>query len=103
MGFDVEPPAGAASAPSAVTDTTAAVEEYWNSLYRSRSPGERVRMASGMFTTAKRLALAGIRQRAATQSAVAVRMALLERLHGEELTAEVRRLIASKGAPTHTG
>lgn len=78
-----------------MSDTTTAVDAYWASLYRSRTPGERVRMASGMFTTAKRLALAGIRHRAAPESAVTLRMALLERLYGEELNREVRQQIAA--------
>ena len=53
-----------------------------------------------MFASAKRLALAGLVYEDASRDATALRMALLQRLHGEEhgeeLSPAVRATVASR-------
>lgn len=83
---------------SDASDSTPGVEARLTALYQARSPSERVRMATAMFTAAKRLALAGLRHEDPERNDVALRRALLDRLYGDELTPSVRAAVAS-GAP----
>jgi hypothetical protein len=80
-----------------MTDTSASTDAHLRALFRARSPAERLRMATGMFTTAKQLALAGLQHNAPFRDHVALRMALLERLYGDELSLEVRTIVARSG------
>ena len=73
-----------------------AAEAHLRALYQSRSPGQRLRMATAMFASAKRLVLAGLVYEDASRDATALRMALLQRLHGEELSPAVRATVASR-------
>ena len=76
------------------SDTPPEVEAQLTALYQARSPAERVRMATAMYMTAKRLALSGLRHEDAHRGEIAVRRALLDRLYGEELTLAVRDAVA---------
>lgn len=73
---------------------TPAVDAHLRALLRDRTPGERVRMATAMFSGAKRLALAGLRYENAGRDPVVERLALLERLYGDDLAPEVRERVA---------
>lgn len=75
-------------------DTAPDVEAQLAALLRARSAGERLRMATGLFVGAKRLALAGTRRDGAPPDRVAERLALLTRLYGDDLTPTVRELVA---------
>ncbi len=75
-------------------DTTPAADAQLRALLRGRTPGERVRMATAMFQSAKRLALAGLRYEHADRDPTAERLALLERLYGDDLAPAIRALVA---------
>lgn len=75
-------------------DTATAVEAQLRALLRARTPGERVRMATAMFSSAKRLVLAGLRYENARRDPAAERLALLERLHGDDLSPAVHAAVA---------
>lgn len=77
-----------------MTDTSPTVEAELSALYRRRSPGARLRMATTMFTSAKRLAAAGLRTTGGDLPMAEVRSQLLERLYGDELSAGARAWIA---------
>lgn len=75
-------------------DTAPAVDAHLRALLRGRTPGERVRMATAMFSSAKRLALAGLRYENGRRDPVVERLALLERLYGDDLEPAVRARVA---------
>jgi hypothetical protein len=75
-------------------DTTPAADAQLGALLRGRTPGERVRMATAMFRSAKRLALAGLRYENAHRDPAAERLALLQRLYGDDLAPAIRALVA---------
>lgn len=66
-----------------MNDTSAAVRAQLATLYASRSAAARLRMATSLFGTGKRLAIAGIRLSAAGLDERGVRAALFVRLHGD--------------------
>jgi hypothetical protein len=76
-------------------DTTPAAEAQLRALYAARSPAERLRMATAMFGTATRVTLAGLRHEDPQREGVALRLALLERLHGDDLTPSIRAAVAA--------
>lgn len=78
-----------------MTDTSLTIEAHLSALYRQRSPGARLRMATAMFTSAKRLAAAGLRATAGDVPAMEARRQLLERMYGDELSAGARAWIAA--------
>lgn len=82
-----------------MTDTTPAVEAELRARYRARTPGARLRMATAMFATAKRLAAAGLRFGGAGPSRTELRRGLLARLYGDELTPDQRAEIAARPVP----
>ncbi|MBX3173814.1 MAG: hypothetical protein KF709_05345 [Gemmatimonadaceae bacterium] len=86
-----------------MTDTAASVDARLRELLRQRSASERVRMATGMFGSAKRLALAGLRHGGRHRDAVAERLGLLERLHGDELSPAVRAIVAARAGESESG
>lgn len=67
------------------SDTSPTVDRLLGALYRQRTPGERVRMATGGFALGKALASAGLLQRDAASSPLDTRIALARRLHGDDL------------------
>jgi hypothetical protein len=69
-----------------MSDTSEATRAQLAALYASRSAGDRLRMATSLFATAKRLATAGIRRDAADLDERGVRSMLLLRLHGDVLS-----------------
>ena len=86
-----------------MSDTSVAVRAQLAAWYAARSAGARLRMATSLFATAKRLAIAGIRRDAAGLDEPGVRAALFVRLHGdtfppEERAAVLRLLAASQHA-----
>jgi hypothetical protein len=76
-------------------DTTPAAEARLRALYGARSPAERLRMATAMFGSVTRMTLAGLRHEDPKREGVALRLALLERLHGDDLTASIRAAVAA--------
>lgn len=76
-------------------DTTPAAEAQLRAMYRARSPAERLRMATAMFGTVTRVTLAGLRHEDPQREGGALRLALLERLHGDDLTASIRAAVAA--------
>lgn len=81
-----------------MNDTNSAVEAQLSAMYRARTPVARLRMATAMFSSAKHMAVAGLRLGGIGPSAVELRRGLLNRLYGDELTPAQRAEIA-EGAP----
>lgn len=77
-------------------DTTSAAEAELRALFRARSPAQRLRMATTMFGTATRLAVAGLRHEEPHRDGIALRLALLERLYGDDLTPAVKEAVAAQ-------
>lgn len=75
-------------------DTSLTIEAQLSALYRQQSPGARLRMATALFASARRLAVAGLRATAGDVLATEVRRQLLERMYGDELSAGARAWIA---------
>jgi hypothetical protein len=72
---------------------SAAVRAQLATLYASRSAAVRFRMATSLFGTAKRLAMAGIRLSAAGLDERAVRAALFVRLHEDQVPQSERAAV----------
>jgi hypothetical protein len=76
-------------------DTAPEVEAKLRALFRARSPAQRVRMATEMYGMVTRLMLAGLQSQQPHRDAFALRLALLERLHGDQLTPAAREAVAA--------
>ena len=72
-----------------MSDTLAATEAYLDERYRTVTPGQRIEMACGMFTTAVQLARAGICAAEPELPESEIRVRLLTRLYARDLPAEV--------------
>jgi hypothetical protein len=79
-------------------DTSPQVDAQLRALYRAKSPGDRLRMATVMFGTAKRLSLAGLKHENSDLSGTALRVALLQRLYGDDLSSEIINAVAALGS-----
>jgi hypothetical protein len=79
-------------------DTSPQVEAQLRALYQAKSPGDRLRMATVMFGAAKRLSLAGLKHENANLEGTALRVALLQRLYGDDLSPEIIDLVAASGS-----
>lgn len=77
-----------------MNDTPRVIEEELRRRLLARAPGDRVRMSSSMFATAKALASAGLRLVNPAISARDLRYGLLLRLYGDELSERDRVAIA---------
>jgi hypothetical protein len=71
-----------------VNDTEPWAAEAVAELMRQRTPGERVRMASSMFATARELMLAGLRAEHPDASPEEMRMLVLERTYRADFSEE---------------
>jgi hypothetical protein len=65
-----------------MSDTSIEIEQLQRRLMMERSPGARLRMATGMFRTARALAAAGARARLGPLTEAALRRELLLRFFG---------------------
>lgn len=79
-----------------MNDTPPDVARAVRVMYQSRTPDERVRMACGMFDTAKALATAGIRLNTPGISDVDLRIALFERFYSRDVDARARAAIIGR-------
>ena len=79
-----------------MTDTSPDVEAMLTDRYRALSPGSRLRMATAMFSSGKRLALAGVLAAGGDHSSAALRRRLLDRLFGDELPRSVKEQILAR-------
>ena len=79
-------------------DTSVQVEAQLRALYQARSPGQRLRMATVLFGTAKRLLIAGLKHENADLAGTELRVALLQRLYGDDLSPETRAAVAARGS-----
>lgn len=79
-----------------MSDTLTETDAYLDARYRERSPGERIEMTCGMFQTAVQMARAGICAAEAGLSESEVRVRLLARLHGDDLSPAMLEKIASR-------
>ena len=77
-------------------DTTEDVAATLRLMYQSRTPDERVRMACGLFDTARALATAGIRLETPGISDVDLRIALFERFYGRDVDARAHAAIIAR-------
>mgnify|MGYP005836013401 CR=1 FL=1 len=69
-----------------MSDTPHEISTMLIERYQGRSPGERLRMVTGMFRAASALARAGIRAQDPGADEPTIRARLLRRLHGGDLT-----------------
>lgn len=79
-----------------MTDTSAEVEAMLTARYRALSPKTRLRMATAMFSSGKRMAVAGVLATEGEQSAAMLRRRLLDRLYGDELPRDVKEQILAR-------
>lgn len=79
-----------------MSDTSPETRAQLAALYAARSAAARLRMATSLFSTAKRLAIAGIRRTAVDLDERGLRAALFDRLHGNLISDEARAAILSK-------
>jgi hypothetical protein len=79
-----------------MSDTSAATEAYLTARYRELSPGQRIEMACGMWTTAVAMARAGIGAAAAGLSESEQRVMLVERLYAGDLAPAVMSALIAR-------
>ena len=79
-----------------MTDTAPDVVREVRERYRALSPSERVVMTSGMFDTAKALAVAGIQAANPGISEVDLRIAVFDRFYGRDVTTADRVAIVER-------
>ena len=79
-----------------MNDTSEDVALIIRERYRAMTPTERIRMASGMFETARALATAGIQAQHPDLDAVELRVALFDRLYGRDYSAADREEIVAR-------
>jgi hypothetical protein len=79
-----------------MNDTSPEVETYLAGRFAALLPGERVAMACGMFSTAMRVARAGILAAEPGLDEPAIRLRLLQRFYGDELSQVVMMAVASR-------
>ena len=79
-----------------MSDTPEHVERLYNEMLLSRTPLERLRMASRMYDSAKKLVIAGIRDRNPHLTLSQLRAHLFLRMYGSDFTrAEREKIIKS--------
>ena len=78
---------------SVLKDTDPKIEAIYNNMLLSCSGAERVQMASSMFATAKKLALASLRQKYPKANEDKLRGQLFLRFYGEDFSCEERTRI----------
>jgi len=81
-----------------MNDTSIEVEQLQRRLLMERSPAERLRMATGMFRTARALSTAGVLAQLGPVSAERLRRELLWRFYGIDRSIEL--VVHSAAAPT---
>lgn len=77
-----------------MNDTSKDIEIRRNRMMALKTPGERIRMVSSMFDTAKTLAEAGIKRNHHSLSRAQMRSQMFMRLYGESFSAvEIARMM----------
>jgi len=71
-----------------MNDTTTEFQDKYQKLIMARSPSDRVAMACRMFSTARSLMIAGIRDGNGDVHENVIRRLLFQRLYGDDLPAE---------------
>lgn len=79
-----------------MSDTLASTELYLDERYRRLTPGQRIEMACGMFSTAVQLARAGVCAAEPGLGESEIRVRLLERLYSEDLPGESIAAISAR-------
>lgn len=79
-----------------MSDTLATTEAYLTARYRELSPGQRIEMACGMWTTAVTMARAGIGDAAAGLSESEQRVMLVKRLYAGDLAPAVMSALIAR-------
>ena len=78
-----------------MSDTTPQVDAAFTAMFATRSPGERVRMMSEMFETARRLLTAGIRAEQPGITDTELRVQVLLRTYHDDLdSGELEKIAA---------
>ena len=93
------PPGGVASdrgGSIAMSDMPPSVAARYRALLDERSSADRLRMCTGMFAAARRLALAGVRQVHGELTELAARRHLFLRFYGSEYDESERRVILAE-------
>jgi hypothetical protein len=79
-----------------VKDTSAEMEERYRAMLMARSGEERVKMGDSMYSTARALVTASIRERDPGISPAALRQALFLRFYGHEFDPAARARILAR-------
>ena len=77
-------------------DTTAKIEQQYKEMLLSRSPSERLRMASRMYDSGRKLVISGILKERQQLDASRLRGQLFLRMYGNDFTATDREKIIKK-------
>jgi hypothetical protein len=77
-------------------DTHKEIEERYKEMLLARSPSEKLRMASGMYDSARRLVIAGVRIGNRQLSASQLRGQLFLRMYAHDFTVAEREKIVNR-------
>jgi hypothetical protein len=77
-------------------DTQATIERHYKEMLLSRSPSERLKMASRMFDSARKLVMSGILKGRPRLDTSRLRAQLFLRMYGNDFTAADREKIIKK-------
>ena len=79
-----------------MNDTSTKIKQIYNEMLLSKSPSERLRMASGMFDSVKRLAISGLLKERQHLDLPKLRGELFLRICGNDFSATERKRIVEK-------
>ncbi len=77
-----------------MNDTSISIKKRMAKMIASRTPTERLRMASSMFDSGRKLMMAGLKNRNKTFNEAQLRTQMFLKLYGEKFTnAEIERIV----------
>jgi hypothetical protein len=79
-----------------MSDTSTGIEQRYREMLMSKSPAERLKMASRMFDSARKLVMAGILKEEGHIDTLRLRAQLFLRMYGNDFTAAKREKIIKK-------
>jgi len=79
-----------------MNDTSANIEQRYQEMLLSKSPLERLQMASGMYDTGRKLVISGILKRRPRLDTLRLRAELFLRMYGSDFTTADRERIMKK-------
>jgi hypothetical protein len=78
-----------------MTDTPMRMEKRYQEMILSRTPAERLKMASGMYDSGKKLVISGIQKEGRLLNASQLRAQLFLRMYGNDFSAtEIEKIMS---------